>query len=89
MSVTDRGANNRRLYYNTLRQGERFQVPADSVRPVIFTTNPQNLRVSIGSQDRGLLAAQRGRMNDQSLKAEDLATLPSLAGQQPAVPSPG
>lgn len=89
MSVTDRGASNRRLYYNTLRQGERFQVPADAARPVIFTTNPQNLRVSIGSQDRGRLAAQRGRMNDQSLKAEDLAALPSLSGQPPGVPPPG
>ncbi len=80
MSVTDRGASNRRLFYNTLRQGERFQVPRDAVRPVIFTANPQNLRVMIGEQDRGALAAQGGRVNDQSLKAEDLATLPALSG---------
>lgn len=88
MSVTDRGAGNRRFYYNTLRRGERFPVPGDAVRPVIFTTNPQNLRVLIGGQDRGPLAARRGRMNDQSLKAEDLATLPSLAGQPPGTPPP-
>lgn len=91
MSVTDRGASNRRLFYNTLRQGERFQVPRDAVRPVIFTTNPQNLRVMIGEQDRGALAAQRGRMDDQSLKAEDLAALPALSGPRPsaAAPAPG
>lgn len=89
ISVTDRGANNRRLYYDTLRQGARFQVPADAVRPVIFTINPQTLRVSIGGQDRGPLASRRARMNNQSLKAEDLATLPSLGGQPPGAPGAG
>lgn len=90
MSVTDRGADNRRLYYNTLRQGDRFVVPADAVRPVIMTTNPQNLRVMIGDQDRGALAARRGRMNDQSLKAEDLSTLltPEAQGAQAPAPAP-
>lgn len=93
-SATDRGANNRRLHYDLLREGARFAVPTDAVRPVIFTTNPQNLRVMIGDQDRGPLAAQRGRMNDQSLKADDLATLlpgPPVAtpGAPGAAPAPG
>ncbi len=81
------GASNRRLYYGTLRNGERFQLPSDAAQPLmVLTTNPQNLRVTIGQQDRGPLAPERRRMANQSLRAEDLA---NLLGQQPAGAAPG
>jgi transcriptional regulator with XRE-family HTH domain len=85
MSITDRASGNRRLYYNTLRSGERFQVPTDAAQPVVQTTNPQNVRVMIGDQDRGPLAPARRAMSNQSLKAEDLAGQLSQ-GQPPAAP---
>lgn len=82
MSITDQPSG-RRLYYNTLRAGERFQVPSDAQRPVVQTSNPQNLRVMIGNQDRGLLAPERRRMANQSLRAEDLAAPAAPAPAQP------
>ena len=84
MHIND-GASNRRLYFGTLRSGERFQVPADAAQPVlVLTTNPQNLRVSIGDQDRGPLAPARRRMTNQSLKSADLAS----SHGAPTAPSP-
>jgi cytoskeletal protein RodZ len=87
MHIND-AANNKRLYYGTLKAGERFQVPTDAARPVlVLTTNPQNLRATIGEQDRGPIAPARRRMTNQSLLAADLAT--SLQPGQPgAAPAP-
>jgi hypothetical protein len=79
LRITDR-ATNRRVLERTLRADERLPVPADAAQPVIRTTNPQNLKVLIGEQDRGPLGRQFGLMDGQSLRAEDLAT---LLGNQP------
>ena len=86
MNITDR-TSGRRIYYATLRTGDRFQVPADAAQPVLQTTNPQLVRVMIGNQDRGLLAPERRRLTNQSLRAEDLAAAPA-PGAQPAGPAP-
>jgi len=85
MDVKDR-ASGRRLFYDTLTAGNRFQVPADAADPVIQTTNPQNLRVMIGDQDRGPLAPERRRMSNQSVRAADLAG--ALQPGQPGVAPP-
>ena len=86
MHISD-AANNRRLYFGTLKGGERFQVPTDAARPVlVLTTNPQNLRATIGEQDRGPIAPARRRMTNQSLLAADLAS--SLQPGQPGAAAP-
>jgi hypothetical protein len=54
---------------------------------LVLTTNPQNLRATIGEQDRGPIAPGRRRMTNQSLLAADLAA--SLQPGQPgASPAP-
>lgn len=79
LRITDR-SNNRRILERTLQPSDRLPVPTDAAQPVIRTTNPQNLRVMIGDQDRGPLGRQFGLMDGQSLRAEDLAT---FLGNQP------
>jgi cytoskeletal protein RodZ len=79
MNITDR-ASGRRLFYNTLKPGDRFQVPTDAADPVIQTTNPQNLRVMIGDQDRGPLAPERRRVSNLSVRAADLSGTPQAGG---------
>lgn len=88
MSVTDR-ANNRRLFYDTLTTGNRFQIPTDASDPVIQTTNPQNLRVMIADQDRGLLSPTRRPMRNQSLRAADLAGTAQSGQPDAPPPAPG
>lgn len=82
--ITDRNGN-RRLGERILEPGEQYQVPLDAAQPIIRTSEPQNLRVVIAGQDRGLLSAERRQIRDQSLLANDLAG----AAQQPPGASPG
>lgn len=84
ISVSDRAGGNRVLRTATLNANDRYEVPADAREPFVRTTNPQNLRVSIGGQDRGTLGTRYGSVT-VSLKAEDLA---AQLSQQPAAGAP-
>jgi hypothetical protein len=78
--ITDRNGN-RRVAERTLQAGEQYQVPLNLTQPVIRTSEPQNLRVTIAGQDRGLLSAERRQLRDTSLLASDLAAAGGQQGQ--------
>jgi transcriptional regulator with XRE-family HTH domain len=77
--ITDRNGN-RRIAERTLQAGEQYPVPLDLAQPIIRTAEPQNVRVMIAGQDRGLLSAERRQLRDTSLLANDLA---AAGGRQP------
>lgn len=83
--ITD-GSGNRRVAERTLQPGEQYQVPPSLAQPLIRTSEPQNIRVLIGGQDRGLLSPQRRQVRDMSLLATDLA---AARGQLPQSAGPG
>lgn len=83
--ITD-GAGNQRVAERTLQPGEQYQVPTNLAQPLIRTSEPQNLRVIIAGQDRGLLSSQRRQIRDMSLLPTDLA---ATLGQQRQAPAPG
>jgi len=73
-----------RLYENTLKAGERFEVPATAQRPQILTGRPDALRVTVGQTEIPQLGPAQRTISDVSLLPADL--LARAQGPAPAAP---
>lgn len=60
------------LYRGTLRSGERFQLPSTAVAPLIRTTRPNAIQVSVGTTIIPALGAPEELINGVSLNPEHL-----------------
>jgi len=69
----------RKLYENTLKAGERFEVPATARHPQILTGRPDSLRVTVGDKVIPPLGQPDKTIADVSLLAADLLARPAPA----------
>jgi hypothetical protein len=72
------------LFQNSLKPGERFEIPATASRPMIRTGRPNALRVTVGNREIPPLGAAERTIADVSLLPADLVA--RAQGQQPATP---
>jgi transcriptional regulator with XRE-family HTH domain len=77
------------LFQNSLKPGERFEIPASAARPMIRTGRPNALRVTVGSREIPPLGPPERLVADVSLLPADLvaraqAPQPGPAPAQPA-----
>jgi transcriptional regulator with XRE-family HTH domain len=70
-----------RLFENTLKAGERFEVPSTARRPQILTGRPDAVRVTVGTTQIPPLGTPDRTISDVSLAPADL-----LARSAPAAP---
>ena len=73
------------LFQNTLRAGERYQVPSNAVAPQIRTGRPNALQVTVGNTPVPPLGPAETTISDVSLAPADLL---ARAGAAPATPPP-
>jgi cytoskeleton protein RodZ len=73
------------LFQNTLKAGERYQVPSNAVAPQIRTGRPTALQITVGTTVIPPLGSPEQTISDVSLAPADLL---ARAGVQPA-PAPG
>jgi transcriptional regulator with XRE-family HTH domain len=74
------------LFQNSLKKGERFEIPASASRPMIRTGRPNALRVTVGTREIPPLGAAERTITDVSLLPADLVA--RAQGPQ-AAPQPG
>jgi hypothetical protein len=72
------------LFQNSLKPGERFEVPAGASRPMIRTGRPNALRVTVGNREIPPLGPAERTIADVSLLASDLVA--RAQGPQAATP---
>ena len=72
-----------KLFENTLKAGERYEVPATAKAPQILTGRPNALRVAVGSTVIPALGAAEKTIADVSLLPADL-----VARAAPTPPAP-
>jgi transcriptional regulator with XRE-family HTH domain len=73
------------LFQNSLKAGERFEVPGGAARPMIRTGRPNALRVTVGNREMPALGAAERTITDVSLLPADLvarAQAPQAAAPQ-------
>jgi hypothetical protein len=73
-----------RLYENTLKAGDRFEVPATARQPQILTGRPDALRVTVGQTAIPQLGQAERTISDVSLLPADLLA----RAQTPPVAAP-
>ena len=71
------------LFQNSLKPGERFEIPATAAKPMIRTGRPNALRVTVGNRALPPLGPPERTIADVSLLPADL-----LARAQAAQPNP-
>jgi cytoskeleton protein RodZ len=79
-----------RLFENTLRAGESYQVPPTAQRPQILTGRPDALRVTVGQTEIPPLGPAERTIADVSLRPADLlarTAMPQPGAPQPAAPA--
>lgn len=67
------------LKQGELAVGESFEVPANAVAPTLTTAKPEALRISVGTADAPMIGTPGTKVENVSLKGEDL-----MKGPQPA-----
>jgi cytoskeletal protein RodZ len=78
-----------RLYENTLKAGERFEVPATARQPQILTGRPDALRVTVGQTAIPPLGPPERTISDVSLLPADLlGRTQAPAPDAPVAPAP-
>lgn len=75
-----------RLFENTLKAGERYEVPSNAQKPLIITGRPDALRVSVGATQIPQLGPAQRTIADVSLAPADL--LARVQGAAPAGQAP-
>jgi transcriptional regulator with XRE-family HTH domain len=70
------------LFQNSLKPGERFEVPSNAARPMIRTGRPNALRVTVGNREIPPLGPPEKTIGNVSLLPNDL--LARTQGGQPA-----
>jgi cytoskeleton protein RodZ len=78
------GKGGPKLFENTLKAGERYEVPATANAPQILTGRPNALRVAIGSTVIPALGATEKTIADVSLLPADLVARAAAAQPAPA-----
>ena len=73
------------LFQNSLKAGERFEIPASATRPMIRTGRPNALRVTVGNREIPPVGPAERTIADVSLLPADLVG--RAQGQQPVAPS--
>jgi hypothetical protein len=73
------------LFQNSLKPGERFEIPAGAARPMIRTGRPNALRVTVGNREIPPLGQAERTIADVSLLPADLIA----RGQGPQAATPG
>jgi hypothetical protein len=82
-------AGGSKLYENTLKAGERYEVPATAKSPQILTGRPDAVRVSVGGREIPPLGAANKTIADVSLLPADLlARASGAASPAPTTPAP-
>ncbi|MGB5077016.1 MAG: RodZ domain-containing protein [Sphingorhabdus sp.] len=77
-------ADNKRLYENEMKAGEKFVVPADANRPMIVTGRPQVLQVTVGGKQVATLGEADKTVADVELTASSLLARKPAAERLPA-----
>jgi transcriptional regulator with XRE-family HTH domain len=72
------------LFQNSLKAGERFEVPSNAARPMIRTGRPNALRVTVGNREIPPLGPPERTIGNVSLLPADL--IARAQGAQPAPP---
>jgi cytoskeletal protein RodZ len=80
-------AGGAKLYENTLKAGDRYEVPATAKQPQILTGRPDALRVTVGATAIPPLGLPEKTIADVSLLPADLLARTTQA-PQPATPAP-
>jgi cytoskeletal protein RodZ len=76
LRVSDTGG--KKLFENTLKAGERFEVPGNAAKPELLTGNPGALQVAIGGAPARSLGVS-GTVAGLSLLPQDLTARPATA----------
>lgn len=74
------------LYMGVLKAGERFEVPATAVDPVLRTGRPQSIKVMLGETALPPVGTPNRLIKDYSLKRDALS---AIAAGAAALPGPG
>lgn len=80
-------AENKRLYENEMKAGDRFTVPADANKPMIVTGRPQILNVTVGGKAVAPLGEADKTIADLEVSAAALLARPPVT-QPPAANAP-
>lgn len=80
-------AENKRLYENEMKAGDRFTVPADANKPMIVTGRPQILNVTVGGKAVAPLGEADKTIADLEVNAAALLARPPVT-QPPAANAP-
>lgn len=83
VDIKDGGAT---LKQGLMAAGERYEVPANAVAPVLTTGKPEALRVTIGTQQAPPVGEPGRTVSDVSLKAADLLRQAPAPAQPSATP---
>lgn len=67
----------RSIYENTMTAGQRYEVPADAVDPLLRTGRADLLRVTVGNAEAPQVGPSNALVKDVSLKAAMLMTAPA------------
>jgi len=78
LRVYERGGNT--LFQGEMPPGERFEVPAGAIDPLIRTSRPESLRITVGTSEIPPLAAPSKLVRDVSLKSDALLARLAPAG---------
>ena len=79
------------LKQGEMTAGERYEVPANAVAPVLTTGKPEALSISVGAQQAPAVGEPGRTVSDVSLKAVDLlrqGAVPAQAGAAPVQAAP-
>lgn len=77
-----------RLFENTLRAGQRYEVPSNAERPLILTGRPDALRVTVGATEIPPLGPPERTISDVSLLPSDLVARAGGGTAQPQTQQP-
>jgi transcriptional regulator with XRE-family HTH domain len=84
LRIYERGGDT--LFQGEMPPGERFEVPASATDPLIRTSRPESLRITVGTNEIPPLAAPSKLVRDVSLKSD--ALLARLAPAATNAPTP-
>jgi cytoskeleton protein RodZ len=67
------GRGGAQIYQGILAAGQTYAIPANAREPMLRTSRPHLLRVSVGGRDLGPLGAEERLIENVSLRAQDVA----------------
>jgi cytoskeleton protein RodZ len=79
----------RTLFTGSMPAGQRFEVPADAVDPLIHTGRPESLRITVGAAEIPPLGPPSTRVRDVSLRRDALLARIAPAGAAPTATESG